>query len=215
MTDITLSPITSGYNLSKINANFEVVEAVINEEVLHVVGGNNTMHQDLDMNSNAILNVETNVDEPGSILTVGAGDLRYYNIIGDTLEGPFNAGQQQMTNLREPLAPTEAARKQELDEEIDARTDADISLQDQLNGTNPPMGSAFSIISWHDQAIANSIAIPDNKNAWSFGPTITLNTGQTVVVGTGSFWTIANGATASTGTLVVEIPNPLDMGILP
>lgn len=214
MTDIVLTPITSGYNLSKINANFDVIEEVINEDVLHVRGANNTMYQDLDMNGNALLNLATDPNNPDSMLTVAAGDLRYYNITGDTLEGPMDVDGNTLTGLKEAEAPTEAVRKQELDEEVDARVDADISLQDQLNGTNPPMGSAFSIVSWHDQAITNSIAIPANKNAWSFGPTITIAVGQVVEIGTNSFWTIANGATSGTGTLVVEIPDPLDMGVL-
>ncbi len=57
MTDITLKPIRSGYNLSKINNNFETIEEVINDEVLHTEGGNNTMSQQLDMNANKLLNV--------------------------------------------------------------------------------------------------------------------------------------------------------------
>ena len=214
MTDIVLTPITSGYNLSKINANFDVVEEVINNEVLHTVGGNNSMSQDLDMDGHSLLNVSIDLTNPGSMLTVAAGDARYYNITGDTLEGPFNAGQQTLTNLREAVAPTEAVRKQEFDVEINARGGADINLQEQLNGVNPPMGSAFSEISWHGQLIANSIAIPDNVNAWSFGPTMTIGVGQVVEIGTGSFWTIANGATTGDGTLNPEIPDPLDMGVL-
>lgn len=214
MTDITLTPITSGYNLSKINANFDVIEEVINEDVLHVRGGNNTMHQDLDMNSNALLNVATNPDEPGSLLTVEEGDLRYYNVVGDILVGPMDVNSNTVTGLKAPVGPTEAVRKQELDSEIGSRVDADINLQEQLNGVNPPMGSAFSEISWHGQLIANSTAIPDNVNAWSFGPTMSIGVGQVVEVGTNSFWTIANGATTGSGSLNPEIPDPLDMGVL-
>ncbi|UVN13469.1 hypothetical protein FBPa8_0005 [Pseudomonas phage vB_PaeP_FBPa8] len=193
MTDITLQDITSGYNVSKINYNFDVIEQSINEDVLHLRGGNNTMLQDLDMNSYALLNVRTDVTNPDSLLTVADGDVRYYNITGDTLEGTFNAGQQRMTNLRKATAPTEAVRKQELDEEADARASGDASLQAQINGTNPPMGSAFSVISWHDQSVTNSIVIPNDKNAWSFGPIMTIEPGQVVTIGTNSFWTIANG----------------------
>lgn len=193
MTDITLQDITSGYNVSRINYNFDIIEQCINEDVLHLKGGNNTMLQDLDMNSYALLNVKTDVTNPDSLLTVGDGDVRYYNITGDTLEGTFNAGQQRMTNLRKATAPTEAVRKQELDEERDARIAGDASLQEQINGTNPPMGSAFSVISWHGQHVTNSITIPDNVNAWSFGPVMTIDPGQAVTIGTGSFWTVANG----------------------
>lgn len=214
MTDVVLSPITSGYNLSKINENFDKVAQKINEEMVHTVGGNNTMLQDLDLNGNALLNVATDPDNPDSLLTVAEGDLRYYNVTGDTLTGPMNVNIQTVTGLRKATAPTEAVRNQELTDEVNARVDADISLQDQLNGTNPPMGSAFSIVSWHAQVITNSIAIPDYVNAWSFGPTIEIAPGQVVEIGTDSFWTIANGATTGSGTLNPEIPDPLDMGVL-
>ncbi|MNL86139.1 hypothetical protein D3C87_2147260 [compost metagenome] len=76
------------------------------------------------------------------------------------------------------------------------------------------MGSAFSIISWHDQVITNSIIIPADVNAWSFGPTLELALGQFVEIPEGSFWTVANGAVAGTGVLTPEIPDPLDMGVL-
>lgn len=212
MTDIVLIPITSGYNLSKINGNFVEIQNSINSDVVHVQGGNNTMFQDLDLNGNALLNVATDPNNPDSMLTVAEGDLRYYNVLGDTLEGPMDVDGNTITGLKEAEAPTEAVRKQELDLEINARVDADINLQEQLNGVNPPMGSAFSEISWHSQLIANSIAIPDNVNAWSFGPTMTIGVGQVVEVGTNSFWTIANGATTGDGTLNPQIPAPLDFG---
>lgn len=193
MTDIVLTPITSGYNLSKINANFDKVEDAINSNVLHVRGGNNTMHQDLDMNGNDLLNVNIDPSNPGSLLTVEAADARYYNIDGDTLTGTFDAGSQTMGGLKAPVGPTEAVRKQEFDVEVNARAQGDASLQDQLNGTTPPMGSAFSVISWHGQHVTNSIVIPDDVNAWSFGPVMTIDPGQVVTIGDNSFWTVANG----------------------
>jgi hypothetical protein len=214
MTDIVLTPITSGYNLAKINANFDKVQDVVNNEVVHSVGGNNVMHQNLDMNSFSLLNVSTDAGEPGSLLTVVAGDERYYNITGDTLQGAMQVAGNKVTGLAESLDPTDAVRKQELTDEVNARAAGDASLQDQLVGVNPPMGSAFSMVSWHDQIITNSITIPANKNAWSFGPTITVASGQIVEIGAGSFWTIANGATTGSGTINPEIPNVIDMGVL-
>jgi hypothetical protein len=212
MTDIVLAPITSGYQLSKINDNFDKIEEVINTEVVHNIGGNATMHQNLDMNSFALLNVASDPTNPGSLLTIGEGDARYYNITGDVLQGPMDVAGNTVTGLKAPVGPTEAVRKQEFDSEVNARVEADESLQDQLMGVNPPMGSAFSQISWHDQIITNSIVIPNNKNAWSFGPTMTIAVGQVVTVGTNSFWTIANGATTGDGTLNPQIPAPLDFG---
>lgn len=204
MTDITLTPITSGYNLSKLNTNFDEIEEVINDEVLHREGGNNTMLQTLDMNSNPIINVDTDLNDPDSLITVGDADVRYYNITGDTLTGTMNVNSQTVTGLKLPVGPTEAVRKQELDIERAERiatdqaiitnyTAADANLQNQLTGNVPLEASAFSPISWHDQSIDNSVTIPDNKNAWSFGPTMTVSPGQTVTIGEGSFWTVANG----------------------
>lgn len=57
MTDITLDQITSGYNFGKVNTNFSRIESVINDEVLHLTGGNATMQQDIDMNSQTLINL--------------------------------------------------------------------------------------------------------------------------------------------------------------
>lgn len=193
MTDVVLNPVSSGYNLSIINDNFDRTEAVINNEMLHLVGGNNIMQQDLDMNSNDILNVTTDVTNPGSLLTVGAADSRYYNVAGDTLTGTMNVNNQIVTGVKASVAPTDAVPKQELTAEVNARVAGDNSLQNQILGVNPPMGSAFSTISWHDQSVTNSITIPANKNAWSIGPTMTIAVGQVVTISPGSFWTIVEG----------------------
>lgn len=204
MTDIVLNNITSGYNVTKINDNFDKIEEAINSNVLHTSGGNNTMDQQLDMNGYAIINAEVDINNPDSLITVGEADARYYNIDGDTLAGTMNVNNNTITNLKVPVGPTEPVRKDMFDGEVAARqqedlsirndfTAADASLQDQINGTSPPMGSAFSVISWHGQHVTNSINIPANVNAWSFGPTMTIDSGNVVTVGANSFWTIANG----------------------
>lgn len=193
MTDITLKDITSGYNVSRINYNFDKIEYSINNEILHLVGGNNIMQQDLDMNSHSILNVAVDPNDGGSLLTLAFADNRYVNVTGDTMSGVLNAGGYHVTGLPKAVSSSDAVRKQELDEEADARAEADANLQNQLTGNVPLEASAFSPISWHDQSVDNSVTIPANKNAWSFGPTMTISPGQVVTVGSGSFWTIANG----------------------
>lgn len=192
MTDIVLTPITSGYNLSKINTNFDVIEEVINDEVLHTTGGNNTMQQDLDLNGFNLLNVSTTPGDPDSILTLGAGDALYYNITGDTLEGPMNVAGFSITNIPAPVVASNPVRKVDLDNEILARANADAALADQVIGSTPA-SSQFSPVSWHPQTVTNSVTIPPNMNGWSFGPTLTIGSGQFVTVGSGSFWTIAEG----------------------
>lgn len=214
---IALQTVSSGYNLSAINDNFISLQNALNNSILWRAGfvaGETLMQRDIDMNGFTLLNLGTNLEEDGSLITVGQADARYYNVTGDTLTGPMEVNGNVITGLVAPVDVSSPVRLQDLNDEALARTEADMSLQEQINGTNPPMGSAFSIISWHDQAITNSMTIPDNKNAWSFGPQLTISPGQTVAIGSGSFWTIANGETAGTGTLVVEIPNPLDMGTL-
>lgn len=57
MSDIVLGNIGSGFNRSKINSNFDKIEDVINNGVLHLVGGNNVLQQNIDMDSNRILNL--------------------------------------------------------------------------------------------------------------------------------------------------------------
>lgn len=214
MTDISLTPITSGYNLSKVNDNFDKIEEAINNDVLNLSGGNNVMLQDLDMNSNALLNLGVDVGNPDSVLTVRVADERYYNVDGDKLTGTMDVNGQLLSNLRAGVGPTEAVRKDQLDAEQVARQNADANLQSQLTGGTPLEASAFSEISWHGQLIENSVTIPGNKNAWSFGPTMTIAVGQAVTIGANSFWTIANGATTGNGTLNPEIPSPIDFGAL-
>lgn len=95
MTDIVLNPISSGYNVSRINANFDKLEDVVNNELLHTVGGNNTMQQDLDMNSNRLLNLPA----PG-----GLNDpVRYQELI-DFISGITGNESVDVAALRAQLA---------------------------------------------------------------------------------------------------------------
>jgi hypothetical protein len=214
MTDISLTPITSGYNLAKVNDNFDKIEEMLNNDVLNLDGGNNVMLQDLDMNSNALLNLGVNLDDPGSVLTVEVADQRYYNVDGDMLTGPMNVNGQTVTGLKAATGATEAVRKNELDAEANARVQADINQQAQMTGEVPLMASVFSEISWHGQAIQSSVSIPANKNGWSFGPRMTIASGQVVDIQPGAYWTIANGATTGEGALTTELPSPIDFGEL-
>lgn len=76
MSKIDLDPITSGYNLSKINANFQKIEDELNNKVLYrnsPAGEPNSMSSNLDMNSKSILNaskISSNVLELGGVQVV-------------------------------------------------------------------------------------------------------------------------------------------------
>lgn len=72
---IELDDVTSGYNISKINSNFQKIEEYVNDKLLAraetSIAGEAMMERDLDMNGNAILNAATNIDDDGSFVTVG------------------------------------------------------------------------------------------------------------------------------------------------
>lgn len=98
MSTIDLNHVVSMNNVSVMNSNFDIIEAAINGDVVHVKGGQNVMQQDLDMNGHSLLNVTTG-STPGSLLTVGGGDARYYK-------------QHQVPN---PSLPGDAVNKATLD----------------------------------------------------------------------------------------------------
>lgn len=101
------------------------------------------------------------------------------------------------SNLSSQIAIEAAARAEADEAEANARAAADAHIQEQLTGNVPLEASAFSVISWHKQTVDNSVTIPENMNAWSFGPEITISPGQKVTIPENSYWTIANGQQVS------------------
>lgn len=83
--------------------------------------------------------------------------------------------------------------QQQINKEVADRQSADANLQKQVSGGASLEASAFSPISWHKQVIENSVTIPPDVNAWSFGPSMEIAEGQAVTISEGSFWTIASG----------------------
>lgn len=57
--NISLKQMTSGYNLSMMNSNFTMLQNAYNNTTPWLVGGNNTWQQDIDLNSNDLLNANT------------------------------------------------------------------------------------------------------------------------------------------------------------
>lgn len=200
---VELNPVTSGYSTNVINDNFQKVEDWVNLNALWrqgvELGQANQMEAPLDMNSNPILNIGFDPDNPDSLLDMGVADLRYVNLTGDTMQGSLNMSSYPLF-VRIAINDEEPIRKGTFDQEVVDRQAADSNLQSQMTGNVPLEASAFSPISWHDQSIENSVTIPANKNAWSFGPTITIASGQAVTVGENSYWTIASGQAVESGT---------------
>lgn len=140
---IVLNNITSGYNLAKINANFQNIEDYINDKLLARadtgVAGEAMMERALDMNGNKILNVFVDVNDANSLLTVGVADSRYYNVSGDTLTGPMNANSQIINNLPSPTSSSQAATKAYVDA-VQADVDGNESRSLRFPEVVEPMG---------------------------------------------------------------------------
>ncbi len=81
MAKIELDNISSGYNLSKVNANFQKIEDELNNKVLYrdvVEGEPNQLEVDVDMNGNRILNLpDPSLDQEP--VTLGFLDSFYAN----------------------------------------------------------------------------------------------------------------------------------------
>jgi len=113
----------------------------------------------------------------------------------------WDAQNRRINNLGSAQRPTDAANLSDVTGAVNsaitgealARAAGDANLQLQIGGQIPLESSRFSPISWHDQDIGNSVAIPSYKNAWTFGPQITIDEGQVITIGEGSFWTVAEG----------------------
>lgn len=108
--------------------------------------------------------------------------------------GNLSMNGYQITNLGTPVSSKDAVNKLYVDtllaDEAAARTSADTSLQNQISGLAPVLSAERAIVSWHGQSIDNSIVIPDNVNAFSIGPQITVAPGQEVTIGEGSYWNV-------------------------
>lgn len=104
MSKIDLDPITSGYNLSKINNNFQKIEDALNEEVLYrkgYLGEPNEMQTNLDMNGKQILNVTTGTSD-GSLVTKGYVDQGLalkFDKSGGTMSGPVDMSSNEILNV--------------------------------------------------------------------------------------------------------------------
>lgn len=69
---VTLNTITSGYNLSKINANFTAISAALQNALSRTGTSPNTMSADIDMNNNDLINVKSiNADS----ITIGGSTI--------------------------------------------------------------------------------------------------------------------------------------------
>lgn len=111
MSKIELPTITSGYNLSTINNNFQKIEDALNEEVLYrkgYLGEPNEMQTNLDMNGKQILNVATGTSD-GSLVTKGYVDQGLsmkFDKSGGPISGSVDMNSNEIRNVSRLSANT-------------------------------------------------------------------------------------------------------------
>lgn len=104
MSKIELPTITSGYNLSTINNNFQKIEDTLNKKVLYrkeYLGEPNEMQTNLDMNGKQILNVVIGTSD-GSLVTKGYVDQGLalkFDKSGGPISGPVNMNNNEILNV--------------------------------------------------------------------------------------------------------------------
>ena len=111
MAKIELNPITSGYNPNRINDNFALIEAIINDELLsrsNPSGSVNQMDELLDMNTNRIINLTEAVSDTEAatfkqikdLIIAGSKDPGsvIFSADGETLVGLTTAGMKVLIN---------------------------------------------------------------------------------------------------------------------
>lgn len=161
------------------------------------IGGDLEVSGDLLANgiraNGSVRNVYPDLTDSSTAMSLSASDKRYVNIGGDTMEGTLDTRGQRVL-VDDAALSNHPASKRQLDSNVTNINSQISSIQGQLTEDGGVLlASAFSVISWHDQEVTNSTSIPANKNAWSFGPLVTVEAGVTVTVGSNSFWTVANG----------------------
>lgn len=141
MSKVELPTITSGYNLSAINNNFQKIEDALNEEVLYrksYVGEPNEMQTNLDMNGNKILNVITGTGQ-NDLATRGYVDQEIAEVgvelstKYDKTGGPvFGAMQMQGNRITGLLPATQSSEPATYEQLLAMESGSDSLLRQEL-----------------------------------------------------------------------------------
>lgn len=191
MTDIVLNNIGSGFNRSRINNNFDVLEEVVNNGIVHLEGGNNIMRQNLDMNSKRLLNLP----DPE-----GLGDPVPYGLLLELLADsgaavtsplvqPRQVGDGATTTFTTPSTKQVGASfffvyldgvKQRPTTDYSVNSDGTLEFTEA-----PPMASLIDItlytptfkdIDGNEEVIATGTTTPRTLADWTSKETLTYNT---------------------------------------
>ena len=99
----SLKTLVSGmYSRLALNSNFQKIEDKVNNDLVHRQNGSAVMHQDLDMNSNKILNIEDPVED------LDVANKKYVDERGDYVLGLANQYTDQECSVTLSTAISEA-----------------------------------------------------------------------------------------------------------
>lgn len=165
MTKIVLQETNSGYNLSKINANFDAIEEFINDKAMsrdNPTADANQMVQQLDMNGQRIVNLPKPIspNEPArvqDILDAAIGILPIlpasivtntpgHTISSTNVQSALYELADDTTAVATNLANEVTARGVAVSGEATARSNADTALQNNINALSTQLlGKVFNV----------------------------------------------------------------------
>lgn len=199
MAKYTPNPVTSGYSLERINTNFTDIATELNDKVAYrdnPIGEPNQMENDLDMNSNDILNA--GVIQATSV-SVGGQD--------PIAEAAASAAAAAVSETNAATSETNAATS-----ETNAAASAAAALVSENNASTSETNAAASAaaadvakIEWQGQwligtAYALNDAVEDLNSSYIC---IQANTGNQPTVGGDAFWDVlAQKGADGAGTVV-------------
>lgn len=231
MTKIVLQDTSSGYNLSKINSNFDVIEEFINDKVLsrdNPTGDANQMVQTLDMNGQRIINLPapTTLNEPARVqdlLNASIGILPVlpaslinvtpgHTISSTNVQSALYELADDTTALTASLAAEVTARGTAVANEAATRNSADIAINSTLGthttqiAANTAAVGAFAGSLAAATHIASSVAQLRLVNHANFVYVRTLGYAQVNDGGSGFYWYNASDTTSADngGSIIVD-----------
>lgn len=104
----TPTTITTGYNLTKLNANFTAITTALADAVSRSGAGTNTLTANLDANSNKVINL-ADATNGGDAVSKSFGDARYDTAGADTVAAAASAAAALVSETAADASETAAA----------------------------------------------------------------------------------------------------------
>lgn len=194
MSKIELPAITSGYNLSQINSNFQKIEDELNGKVLYrevSEGEPNAMNENLDMNSNDVLNVKNiSADK----LFINGSEVIPEQTTSDVALDALNEYKDQISSTSGAgLIGTSSGDTVQKELDFLARPFDISEYGGDINATLSALGAAYV---YEDVSLSSDVLLSSNHTLKTVGSaTITLNGKfiRTQVTASDTYWQGVSG----------------------